>query len=192
MESVTYENFLPMAMKNNQHNLFTASGCLSTDAFERLAKGSLDAEEQRLATAHIMSCELCALAYEGLTEVDPATVNHDLDEVKRKLQIIGPLDFMPEKKGLRMKLKVKLISFGILITIAAAFVLIVEWPSSNNVEPSIQPENAIPFRLEVKDTAEARLVNKYSDKKARWEQKIKKQKRAKELQKNKKTDSLPL
>lgn len=191
MASVTSENYLPMAMNNNQRNLFTASGCLSTDTFERLAKGGLTPDEYSLAKAHIASCELCALAYEGLTEVDLDKVNSDLEEVKRRLQVIRPLDFMPEKKGLRIKLRVKLITFSIMAAIAATILLIADWPSTEPVTPSIQNENALPFRLEIKDTSNARLINKCSDKKNKWEQKLKKQRKIKEQLNNEKIDSLP-
>lgn len=179
-----------MVMKNNSYTLFTASGCLSPEAFEQLGKGHLSADEEHAAMGHIHSCELCSLAFEGLAEVDINKVNSDLEEVKRRLLIVRPLDFMPEKRGLKMKLKIRIITFGVMILLAVAGILVIYYPTSKEVKPPIQDENQLPFRLEIKDTSAAMLLNKHSDKKNRWEQKLKKQQAIKERMRKEEPDSL--
>lgn len=146
-------------MKNNQHNLFSASGCLTPEAFERLRKGLLSVDEQQQVNKHIESCPLCSIAYEGLTEVDLSTMNSDLKEVKQKLQVIRPLDFMPEKGGLRSKIRVRIITVTTLIVLITVPFIIINRKISR---PStiINEDTVTPFRLERKDTLPARLEKK--------------------------------
>jgi TonB family protein len=51
---------------NKINSLFTASGCLTTIALEKLASGGLSPAEAKQAKAHIAGCELCSDALDGI------------------------------------------------------------------------------------------------------------------------------
>lgn len=48
------------------NSLFTASGCLTAGALEKLASGALSPAEVKQAKAHIAGCELCSDALDGI------------------------------------------------------------------------------------------------------------------------------
>ncbi len=146
-------------MKNNHHNLFSASGCLTSEAFELLRKGLLSVDEQKLLKEHIAGCPLCSIAYEGLVEVDLTKLNSDLEEVKRNLQVVRPLDFMPEKRGLKHKIRIRIITLLTIVALLSIPFFFIE--RGIKPTPTIIEEDAIaPFRLERKDTLPARLEKK--------------------------------
>jgi len=49
------------------NSLFTASGCLTADALEKMASGALSPTELKQAKAHIAGCGLCTDALDGLS-----------------------------------------------------------------------------------------------------------------------------
>ena len=163
-------------MKNSQHNLFSPSGCLTPEAFTLLGEDKLTAQERQLALDHLRSCELCSLALEGLANIDLNQVNSDLEEVKRNLKVIRPLDFMHEKRGLRFRLRIRIISILIVVLLAAGiYYLSTNRSHIENRPATVIEEVDLPFKLEYKDTSDARLHYKTSNKKAKWDEKVKRQ-----------------
>lgn len=163
-------------MDKNQHTLFTASGCLTPQAFEQLQKAELSASELLLVKQHLESCPLCAIAYEGIQEVDISIISSDLEEVKKNLKIVRPLDFMPEKKSLKLKLRVRLLTLLIIAAIALVIILSIyrftkQESSSSRI---LNDTTLVPFRLEKRDAAPARLEKKVS-RRDKWKQKVKQQ-----------------
>lgn len=74
-------------MKNiPQHMLFVPSGCLSREGLLLFELGKLNAQETALVKAHLQTCELCALAAEGLAMADPQEFKQDLETIYASLK----------------------------------------------------------------------------------------------------------
>lgn len=164
-------------MKAKPNSLFSPSGCLTPQAFEMLKQGTLAVDEQQQALEHIKSCELCATAAEGLAELSSSQIDTDLKEVKSRIKIVRPLDFMPEKRGLKTKIKVRIVTLATLVVAAAVALLILSifWNKPSRPSTVVVEEAAIPFRLEAKDTTAGKLERKLPNKRAKWEERIKRQ-----------------
>lgn len=160
MASVTSANYSPSTMKNNQHDIFLASGCLTPKAFEHLKQGSLSTEEHLLARHHIDNCPLCSMAYEGLSALDLSTMTNDLEEVKQKLQIVRPLDFMPEKASWKTRLSVRLITILVVLVLMALLASLLYWQATKTSSKGAAIDTTTLFRLERKDGGSPQQVMK--------------------------------
>ena len=67
-------------------SLFTESGCLTIEAMKKLQSSTLDPTDKDIALKHLLGCELCNDAYEGLKLVgDPEKLNEIITEINDNL-----------------------------------------------------------------------------------------------------------
>lgn len=62
-----------------QHNLFTHSGCLTEEGLRLVTRGLLTGNEAAMAKSHLLSCALCAFAAEGYALADSAAFSGDVE-----------------------------------------------------------------------------------------------------------------
>ena len=72
-------------MSENLHinNIFSAEEeeCLSLDQMKGYQAGTLVGEEKHYVERHLLNCELCSLAYEGVVAEDAATIQAGAEEI---------------------------------------------------------------------------------------------------------------
>ncbi len=69
-------------MKTQVHNIFSETGCLRQDALTRYRGNKMSALEKHDVERHLIDCELCSDALEGLALVTSASV---IDEVRKSV-----------------------------------------------------------------------------------------------------------
>lgn len=79
----------PTYQPDPAEKIFSVSDCLSADSLTRYHQKEMDPEEQLAVEKHLVDCELCSDALEGMAEVsDTAAFNASIDGLNHKIQAI--------------------------------------------------------------------------------------------------------
>ncbi len=101
-------------MNNRLNNIFSETDCLSSEILIAYAEGRLEADEKYLVEKHLLDCQLCADALEGISSLkDKSKLKPALAEISKKID-----DY---NKGR----KTRVIHFDFRMRMAAAAVLLV-------------------------------------------------------------------
>ncbi|MFH0866751.1 MAG: hypothetical protein V1904_11190 [Bacteroidota bacterium] len=101
-------------MNNRLNNIFSETDCLSSGILIAYAEGRLEADEKHLVEKHLLDCQLCADALEGISSLkDKSKLKTSLAEISEKIDRYS--------KGR----KTRIIHFDFRMRMAAAAVLLV-------------------------------------------------------------------
>lgn len=101
-------------MNNRLNNIFSETDCLSSEIFIAYAEGRLEADEKYLVEKHLLDCQLCSDAFEGISSLkDKSKLKPALEEISKKID------------GYSKGRKTRVIYFDFRMRMAAAAVLLV-------------------------------------------------------------------